>query len=310
MRAAPLLGLALLVLPLFGNPYHVTVAVNLCITLILTLSLDLVVGKSGQFHLSHAAFFGGGAYVTAILATRAGLPTWLCLPAAIVVIGALGMLLALPTTRLQGLYLAVATLAFSFFVEVVINEGGAVTGGGYGIQDVPRLAVSGLPLAGKSFYVLAAAMLVAVVAILHNIMDSRLGRELIASRDNPDSAAASGIDPRRIRITVLVIAAALAAAAGWLHAAYHRAVNADLVSPEWTFIWFFMVLVGGMGSTTGVVLGTVLLALMPELLGFAATDTILWIGALMILVTLFAPRGIGGLLEARVRVGGRQPRNA
>ena len=296
MRAAPYLGLALLLLPLLGNPYHVTVAVNLCITLILTLSLDLVVGKSGLFHLSHAAFFGGGAYVTAILAKQ-GLPIWLCLPAAIVVVGALAALLAVPTTRLQGLYLAVATLAFSLFVEVVITESSSVTGGGYGIQGLPQPEVFGILIAGKLFYVLAALTLIAVMLVLHNIMTSRLGREIVACRDNPDSAAASGIDPQRIRMVVLVIAAGLAGTGGWLHAAYHRTINADLVSPEWTFVWFFMVLVGGIGNTVGVVLGTLLLALMPEVLGFAASETILWIGVLMILVTLFAPRGLAGLLD-------------
>ena len=298
MRAATLLGsAALLLLPFLGNPYHVTIAVNICITLILTLSLDLVVGKSGQFHLSHAAFFGTGAYVTAILAKHLAVPPWFCLPAAITVVGALAALVAIPTTRLHGLYLAVATLAFSMFVEVVIGEGGSVTGGGYGIQDIPPLTILGAPLAGASFYALAAIVLVAVALVLRNLMGSRLGREILASRDNADSAAASGIDPQRIRMVVLMIAASLAATAGWLQATYHHAVNTDLVSPEWTFVWFFMVLVGGLGSTRGVVLGTLLLALMPEALGFAATDTILWIGMLMVAVTLLAPRGLGGLLD-------------
>lgn len=296
MRAAPYLGLTLLLLPLLGNPYHVTVAVNLCITLILTLSLDLVVGKSGMFHLSHAAFFGGGAYITAILAKQ-GFPIWLCLPAAIVAVSALAALLAIPTTRLQGLYLAVATLAFSLFVEVVITESGPVTGGGYGIQGLPRPEFLGVPLSGKLFYVLAALVLIAVMLVLRNVMASRLGREIVSCRDNPDSAAAAGIDPQRIRMVVLVMAAGLAGTGGWLHAAYHRAINADLVSPELTFVWFFMVLVGGIGNTVGVILGTLLLALVPEVLSFAASETILWIGFLMILVTLFAPRGLGGLLD-------------
>ncbi len=312
MRAAPLAGLGLLLLaPLFGNPYHVTVAVNLCITLILTLSLDLVVGKSGQFHLSHAAFFGGGAYVTAILARHLDLSPWLCLPTAVAVMAALAALVAIPTTKLHGLYLAVATLAFSMFVQVVIGEGGSVTGGGYGIQDIPPLRILDVALTGRSFYALAAATLLVVAVILHNIMASRLGREILASRDNAASAAAAGIDPQRIRMIVLVIAAGLAATAGWLQALYHHSVNTELVSPEWTFVWFFMVLVGGLGSTRGVILGTFLLGLMPEVLGFAATDTILWIGVLMVAVTLFAPRGLGGLLEdATTRLSGRHARAA
>lgn len=300
MRAVPwIIGAAALLLPLAGNAYHVTIAVNLCITLILTLSLDLVVGKSGQFHLSHAAFFGGGAYVTAILARQDGVSGWLCLPVAIAVVGSIAALVAIPATRLQGLTLAVATLAFSLFVEVLITQGGTITGGGYGIQDLPPLHLLGLPLAGKAFYVLAVIVVLAVALLLRNVMASRLGREILASRDNPASAAAAGIDPRKIQVVVLALAASLAATAGWLHAMYHRTVNTDLISPEWTFVWFFMVLVGGLGNSRGVVLGSVLLALLPEALGFAATDTILWVGALMVVVTLFAPTGLGGLLDDR-----------
>ena len=304
-RAAATGALALLLgLPLLGNPYHVTVAVDLCITLILTLSLDLVVGKSGQFHLSHAAFFGAGAYLSAILATHLAVPPWLCLPLSICGVAVMAGLVALPTARLHGLYLAVATLAFSLFVEVVIGEGASVTGGGYGIQDISPLQLLGVPLVGKSFYALAVCVLLFVAVVLRNIMASRLGREIVASRDNPGSAAAAGIDPQRIRVMVLVIAGSMAATAGWLQASYHHSVSTNLVSPEWTFVWYFMVLVGGLGSTRGVVLGTLLLGLMPEVLGFAATDTILWIGVLMVVVTLFAPRGLAGLLDdlpARLR---------
>jgi branched-chain amino acid transport system permease protein len=96
---------------------------------------------------------------------------------------------------------------------------------------------------------------------------------------------------------VLMVAAGLAALAGWLHCFFHLTINAGLLRPELTFVWFFMVLVGGIGNAAGVVLGTVILALGPEFLGFATGQTILLTGVLMILVTLFAPRGLGGLLD-------------
>jgi branched-chain amino acid transport system permease protein len=282
--------------PAWGSPYHVTVAFNLCVTLVLTLSLDFVVGRSGQFHLSHVAFFGTGAYVSAILA-KAGLSPWLCLPCAMGAVALLAAIIGLPVTRLKGLYLAVATLSFSLFVEVVVKQGGPLTGGGYGIQDIPPPEFFGTKLVGSGFYLVALAALVATIVILRNLIDSKFGREVIATRDSPDTAEASGIHPASVRLAVLIIAAVLAATAGWLHAFYHRALDPSLLSPEWTFLWFFMVLVGGMGSTLGVALGTILLSLVPEMLGFATGQTILGVGALMILVTLFAPRGLGGLLE-------------
>jgi len=284
-------------LPLTADAYHLTIAINLCITLILTLSLNFVVGNSGQFHLSHVAFFGTGAYVSAILAKQYHLSPWLCLFCAVPAVAMLAALIGLPITRLKGLYLAVATLAFSLFVEVLVNQGGALTGGGYGIQDVPAATMFGARLSAKSFYLLALAALIMTILIIKNLLDSKFGREIIASRDHPNAAAAAGINPAATKLLVLVIAASFAAVAGWLHTFYYLTLNPVVLSPEWTFVWFFMVLVGGLGSITGVVLGTMLLTLVPELLGFAAGQTVLVIGILMIAVTLFAPRGLAGLLH-------------
>jgi branched-chain amino acid transport system permease protein len=293
--------LVLALLPFWGNDYHVTIAVNLCVTLILTLSLNLVVGYSGQFHLSHAAFFGVGAYTSAILAKQVGLSPWLCLIGSIVVVAILATLIGAPVTRLKGLYLAVATLAFSLFMEVLVNQGGTITGGGYGIQDVPAAYFGNVRLSGKTFYVVALGMLVVTVFILHNILSSKFGREIIATRDHPDAAEASGINPALIRLVVLIVAAGLAALAGWVHTFYHLILDPSLLNPESTFIWFFMVLIGGIGNTAGVVLGTLLLSLVPEIMGFATGQTIFGIGVLMILVTLFAPQGLGGLLDRLIR---------
>jgi len=297
-------------LPLTADAYHLTVAINLCITLILTLSLNFVVGNSGQFHLSHVAFFGTGAYVSAILAKQYHLSPWLCLFCAVPAVAMLAALIGLPVTRLKGLYLAVATLAFSLFIEVLVNQGGALTGGGYGIQDIPAATMFGARLSAKSFYLLALAALVMTTLIINNLLDSKFGREIIASRDHPNAAAAAGINPAATKLLVLVIAASFAAVAGWLHTFYYLTLNPVVLSPEWTFVWFFMVLVGGLGSISGVVLGTMLLTLVPEFLGFAAGQTVLVIGILMIAVTLFAPRGLAGLLYdlAKVASSGRKDR--
>jgi branched-chain amino acid transport system permease protein len=289
-------------MPLTADAYHLTVAVNLCITLILTLSLNFVVGNSGQFHLSHVAFFGTGAYISAILAKQYHLSPWLCLFCAVPTVAILAALIGLPVTRLKGLYLAVATLAFSLFVEVLVNQGGALTGGGYGIQDIPAATIFGARLSAKSFYLLALAAVVMTILIINNLLDSKFGREIIASRDHPNAAAAAGINPASTKLLVLVIAASFAAVAGWLHTFYYLTLNPVVFSPEWTFVWFFMVLVGGLGSITGVVLGTMLLTLVPEFLGFAAGQTVLVIGILMIAVTLFAPRGLAGLLHDLAKV--------
>lgn len=293
----PIAFVLLAALPFWGNDYHITVAVNLCVTLILTLSLNLVVGYSGQFHLSHVAFFGVSAYTSAILAKDVGLSPWLCLFSSIAVSASLAAMIGAPVTRLKGLYLAVATLAFSLFMEVVVNQASNITGGGYGIQQVPPAYFGGLKLSGKSFYAVALIMLALTFVVLQNVLSSKFGREIIATRDHPDAAEASGMNPALIRLVVLIVAAGIAAVAGWVHTFYHLTLNPNLLNPEWTFVWFFMVLVGGIGNTLGVVIGTLLLSLVPEFLGFATGQTIFGIGVLMVLVTLFAPRGLGGLID-------------
>ena len=287
----------LLGIPLAGNPYYITIAVNFGITLILTMSLNLVIGYSGQFCLSHAAFFGVGAYVPAILAKQVGLSPWLGLPASIAVSAALATVVGIPVVRLKGYYLAVATLAFSLFVEVVIRQGGSVTGGGYGISGLAPPELFNLPLKGASYYVLVLLLVVVVFVSIDNIINSRFGRSILAVRDNAPAAAATGINVGQIRLMVFVLTAGFAASAGWLHTFYHRQINPILLSPEWTFVWLFMVLIGGIGHKRGVILGTLLLTVVPEFLGFATDQTILGIGALMVLATLFAPRGLGGLLD-------------
>ena len=125
-------------LPIVANPYQLTVMVNLCITLILTLSLNFVVGYSGQFHLVACAFFRVGAYASAIFAKQGPCVAVAVPVGAIFIVAVLAALIGLPVTRLKGLYLAVATLAFSLFIEVLVNQGGAVTGGGYGIRRYRR----------------------------------------------------------------------------------------------------------------------------------------------------------------------------
>jgi branched-chain amino acid transport system permease protein len=284
-------------MPFWGNNYHLTVAVNLCVTLIMTLSLNLVVGYSGQLHLSHAAFFGSGAYLAAILAKQLGLSPWLALFASVCGVSLLAAAVGAPATRLKGLYLAVATLAFSLFIEVLVVQGGAITGGGYGIMDIPAAYLGSVRLTGKYFYAVALVALGFTLFAVYGIRHSKLGREIIAARDHPDAAEASGINPPRIRMVVLMLGAAIAALGGWVHTFYHLTLSPSLLNPEWTFVWFFMVLVGGIGSMLGVVLGTLVLSLVPEFFGFASGQTVFGIGLLMIFMTLFLPRGLSGLIS-------------
>jgi branched-chain amino acid transport system permease protein len=292
--------LGILILGLFtalaSNSYHLTLLVNLVTTIILTMSLNFVVGYSGQFSLAHAAFFGVGAYISALFAKTLGVAPLLTLPIALALVALLATVVGIPAARFHGYYLAVATLAFSILVEIIVRQSPSITGGAYGLQEIPYLQLF-TRIEGRGYGVLAVIVLVAFVLGHNNLLRSRLGRAIFAVRDNPAAAAAAGVNVMHTRLFGFVIGATAAALAGWLHTFYHRALNPMLFSSEWTFVWLFMVLVGGIGHWQGVILGTVVLALLPEAFGFATDQTILMVGALMIAAALFAPRGLGGLLD-------------
>jgi ABC-type branched-subunit amino acid transport system permease subunit len=286
------------------NGYYLTLVTNVALTMILTLSLNFVIGRIGQFSLAHSAFLGIGAYIAAILAQRHGVPGWLTLPAAIAGSSAAAAIIGVPVLRLRGMFLSVATLAFGLFAEVFARQASEITGGAYGITGIPPLDFFGIKLRGIGMYMLVLALLLVTALILENIRLSRFGRVIAAARDNEAAAAAAGIDIARTRLVGFILSAAIAATAGWAYGFFHLTLNPYVLSLDITFVWLFIVLVGGLGSMRGVAVATVLLGIGPEMLGFASTQQVLISGILVLIVVLLAPRGIGGLiedLEARLR---------
>lgn len=295
----PALGVLALLLPgLLTNPYYINLATNAAITLIITLSLNLVVGYSGQFALCHAAFYGIGAYVPALLVTRLHVSPWLGLLAGILFTTAIAMVVSVPVARLRGYFLSVATLAFGFFVEIFVRQAVDITGGAYGVNDLPALTLFGLPLRGLAYYFFAAFVLLLVAVFLANVMRSGLGRAIAAMRDSPNAAAATGINVTQMRVLAFVVGADLAAVAGWLQAFLDLSINPQMLSPELTFVWLFMVIIGGLAHPLGIVLGTLLLSLGPNFIGAASFDRALVVAILLIVAALFTPQGIGGVINA------------
>lgn len=296
-------------LPLaIGAGYHITLLTNLLIKLPFTLSLNYVIGRLGLFSMAHGAFLGIGAYVGAIVVQRAGISPWLALPLSVGASAALAALIGVAVLRLKGLFLAVATLAFALFVEVFVRQN-EFTGGAYGITSLPPLTVLGTPVQGVLFYELALVLLFLVAILFENIKHARFGRAGYAAQDNEAAAAAAGINVARVRLAGFTISAGIAGLAGWMYAFFHGTVNPFLFSLDLLFVGLFMVLIGGLGSMLGVAIGTALLSLGPEIIGFATTQQVLATGVLVLVVVLVAPRGIGGLIEEaaarrRARRGG------
>ena len=266
---------------------------------------NIVGGLANQISLGHAAFFGLGAYTSTILLVRFGLSPWLGIPAGMVVAGAAGALLSLPTMRLKGHYFALATLAFAEVLRSIANTWKSVTGGPAGIS-VPLVPDAGIALMQFSstrpyFYLMLVALLVST-AVCWKISNSRLGYELRAIKANVDSAEVIGIHTSRTKIVAATISAAMMGACGVLYAQFNYFFDPDsvfsLVSISVRVA--LICIIGGIGTVAGPIIGACFLLPLEELLnatlsGVGAGVSQLAFGLILILIILIEPRGLQAL---------------
>ncbi len=280
--------------------YLLHVLVMVAIYAILASSFNLLIGYAGLFALSHAAFFGVGAYVTAVLAARYGLPFPLPLFAGIGITAALGVVIALPALRIGGDYLVIVTLALQVIVTTILLNWTGMTGGTDGIRAIPRIGVFGTQLDSPGRFLPMAAFAAAVCyAIAWRLGASPFGRALKAMRENEAAVQAVGKNVIAMKLTVFAIAAALASVAGSLYAHYVTFVSADTFTVELTIYLLTMVIIGGTGNLAGSLVGAVVLAVLPEALKFIEmpsdiADKIrqMMYGLLLILMLRLRPQGL------------------
>lgn len=289
---------ALLLLPAMGpGGYVLNILVMIFIFVMLAVSLDLVMGWAGQFSFAHAAFFGIGAYTTAILARDYGTGIWLNLPAGMLVAGLCGLLLGLPALRLRGHFLAIVTIAFQTIVYLALTQWKGLTGGQFGIEVKP---VAGFESIDR-FYYLALGLSVASVAIGWCLAHSRLGMAWKAVGDDEVLARAIGLNTTASKLAAFVIASALAGAAGVLVAHHIRGVTPDDFTVLTSSTIVAMVVVGGRGTIWGPLLGAVVFTALPEVLGFAANYKLIIYGLLMIVMVIVMPQGVFGAWVGRTK---------
>jgi branched-chain amino acid transport system permease protein len=304
-----LLGLALFMgtLPLWlRSSYALSTLILIGILTIVTIGLCLLMGYAGQISLGHGAFYGLGAYGSAILTTRLGWSPWLAVPAAAGITALAALLFGLPTFRLRGHYLAMGTLALGFIVELVLNEWKAYTGGPTGLPGIPRFTIAGEPLRTDRvyFYLVWACALVALLLGL-NLVNSRWGRALRAIRASEQAAQSLGIDVARFKLLAFIVSAVYASVAGSLYAHYMIFVSPTAFDFSVSVRLVLMVVVGGLASIWGAPLGTALVLLltlalreiMPALIGKASGELeIIAYGALLVIIMLFMPDGLTATL--------------
>lgn len=287
---------ALALLPFLGaGGYLLDIMVMIFIYIVLAVSLDLVMGWAGQFSFAHAAFFGLGAYTTAIMQRDLGTGFWVNLPAAMVVAGLCGLVLGLPALRLRGHFLAIVTIAFQTIVYLTLSQWTSFTGGHYGIEVRP---VSGF-VSIERFYYLAMGLSVVTVAISWLLTQSRLGMAWRAVRDDEMLARAIGINTTASKLAAFVLAAAFAGAAGVIVAHHIRGVTPDDFTILTSASIVAMVVVGGRGTVWGPLLGAVVFTALPVLLSSTANYKLIIYGLLMIVMVIAMPQGVFGVWMSR-----------
>ena len=298
MRAggAALAALALLTLPFWlTSPYYVHVTIMAGIFTILALSLNLLLGYTGQLSLGHAAFFGIGAYTSSLLALKLEWPFWIGLPAAALAAGLAGWAIGRLALKVRGAYFVLVTISFAGVISLVSVNWMELTNGPLGLPGVPAPELAGLSFRTKSAYYYLVLLAAAVAYLVcHRLVHSRLGRAFLALRENEALAESVGVDPVRTLVLAAVVSAAMAGVAGSLYAHYTRFVSPEVFLFSYTVTMVIMVVAGGKGTLLGPVIGALLFTVLPEALreAMAWQWQMLAYGVLLVLLVYFLPRGI------------------
>jgi branched-chain amino acid transport system permease protein len=259
-----LLMLFIVIVPLAFGEYYLSIINLVLISIVGALGLNILVGYTGQISIGHAAFMSVGAYTAANLAVRAGLPFWITLPAGGLMAALVGAVVGIPSLRIKGLYLAIATLAGQLIIEWIINHVPWISGGTQASIQVPRPSLFGYELKtqGELYFFLLFFTLIAIVAAL-NLVRSRIGRAFVAIRDQDIAAEIIGIDIFRYKLIAFAISSFYAGVCGVLYTYYFGIANYEQFQLGVSIEYLAMIIIGGLGSVLGSILGAAFVALLP-----------------------------------------------
>ena len=291
------------------NPYHLHTLIMAGIFAVLALSLNLLLGYTGQLSLGHAGFFGIGAYATGLLTVKLEWSPWLGLAAATALPAAAGWVIGRLALKLRGAYFVLLTISFGGVISLVSVNWMDLTNGPLGLPGVPpvEIALPGLPVVSLrskgAYYYLVLVAVVAAYLLCLALIRSRIGRALIALRENETLAESVGINGTHYLVLAALISAGMAGFAGGLYAHYTRFVSPEVFLFGYTVTMLIMVVAGGKGTPAGPIVGAVIFTVLPEALR-ALTSwqwQMLVYGIVLIAVLFFMPRGIVPTLHERWR---------
>ncbi|GGV40628.1 branched-chain amino acid ABC transporter permease [Actinomadura cremea] len=311
-RAAPwlaLLAAAAVLPPVSGDPTITYLATTAAIYVMVGTGLNIMFGYTGQVSLGQGALVAVGAYATGVLMTDHGWTFWAAAPAAVLVTTAAGTLMALPAFRLSSWYIALVTLGAAMAARSLLVEFEGLTGGWSGLVGVPRPAIGAWELGERDVLWLVIALNAVLFIMVRNIVDSRLGRGMMAVRDAPEMARSVGVGPARAKLFAFACGGATAGLGGALLAVHHGLVTPDDFTLDFSILFLLVVIIGGAGRLAGPVIGTLLFFALPELLTGLAEWRGLIYGAALLALMVYAPQGIAGAWD-RLRARRRKDRPA
>lgn len=278
---------------LIQDQYMGRVLVLMAINAILGSSINLLAGFSGQISLAHAAFYGLGAYTTAILTQRLGLSFWAALPCSFCIAAAFGILLGIPTLKLKGHYLTIATLAFNMIIYMVIKNWDGLTNGTVGMFGIQAPTIFGIQLNSPEkmlpFVIIVCTL---VVAFIVSLMKSSYGRAFAAIKVDEISAEVSGVSTYYYKVLLFAISSGIAGIAGSIYASYNSFITPETFTLNASIKILTICVVGGIGTIIGPLVGTGFISLVSEYFrNFADLEQVIY-GAMLVLVIVLMPRGI------------------
>ncbi|HUH66990.1 MAG TPA: branched-chain amino acid ABC transporter permease [Syntrophales bacterium] len=296
LPAIAVVALAAAVFPFVSSTYQTNIMTTALMYVVLGLGLNIVVGQAGLLNLGYVAFYAAGAYTYALLYYHFGVGFWLALPLGALAATILGILLALPVLRLQGDYLAIVTLGFGEITRIVLENWNEFSFGPSGISGIPRPGLFGMELSMQDaqvyLYFLMIGLCIVTMFVVNRLQDSRIGRALLALREDEIACQAMGIDKTKVKMTAFALGSTWAGLVGVFFAAKTTFVN----PASFTFLESAMILsivvLGGTGSIIGIVIGALVLILLPEYLRAFSDYRMILFGIIMVIMMVFRPQGI------------------
>lgn len=300
------LGVALIAMPLVTSFYQTNIMISAMLYIMLALGLNIVVGLAGQLVLGYVAFYAIGAYSYGLLHQFFGWGFWTCLPVGGILAVLFGLALGFPVLRLRGDYLAIVTLGFGEIVRLTLQNWSSLTGGPRGISDIPRPTLPGVEMdiaqsTTYIYYLVLLAVLITIV-VVSRLKNSRVGLALQALREDEIACEAMGVDITRVKLSAFALGSCWAGFAGVIFAAKTTYINPSSFTFMESAMILSMVVLGGMGSITGVVIAALILILAPEYLRAFSEYRMLLFGLVMTLMMIFRPQGLISGERRRYRI--------